>query len=113
MNLIAPAIDFAHLFAGYLGKLNLALRLHEAGHRVRIVIVDPCDHDVRGVAARHRRATRVSRISSIASRSRMPPIATVELRVHPRDTFIATTWWTAHLAHRAAGDASDGDGSST
>jgi hypothetical protein len=29
VNIIAPAIDFAHLFAGYLCKLNLARRLQE------------------------------------------------------------------------------------
>jgi glycosyltransferase involved in cell wall biosynthesis len=101
VNIVAPAIDFAHLFAGYLGKLNLARRLHEAGHRVRIVIVDPCEHDV--AAWRHGIA-RYPGLEDLFDRVEVAYAAdrAVELRVHPRDTFIATTWWTAHLAHRAA-----------
>ena len=41
VNLLVPTIDLAHLFGGYIAKFNLARRLAERGHRVRIVTVDP------------------------------------------------------------------------
>ena len=41
VNLLIPTIDLRHLFGGYIAKFNLARKLAEAGHRVRIVTVDP------------------------------------------------------------------------
>src|ERR1035437_3509999 len=41
INLLIPTVDVAHFFGGYIGKFNLARRLAESGHRVRIVTVDP------------------------------------------------------------------------
>jgi hypothetical protein len=41
INLLIPTIDLRHLFGGYIAKFNLARKLAEAGHRVRIVTVDP------------------------------------------------------------------------
>jgi hypothetical protein len=101
VNLITPAIDFQHLFAGYIGKLNLALRLSDAGHAVRLVIVDPCDHDP---SAWRRAIAYYPGLESLFDRVEVAYAADreVELAVHPKDAFIATTWWTAHLAHRAA-----------
>src|SRR5262249_51662804 len=92
---------FAHLFAGYLGKLNLARRLAEVGRRVRIVIVDPSDDDRE---AWRRGIARYPGLEDLFDRVEVAHAADrgAELRVHPRDTFIATTWWTAHIAHRAA-----------
>lgn len=103
VNLLAPAMDFAHLFAGYLGKLNLALRLVDAGHRVRLVIVDPCEHDPR---AWRRAIARYPGLERLFDRVEVAYAADRDqvLAVHPRDAFIATTWWTAHLAERARRD---------
>ncbi len=103
VNLLAPAIDFAHLFAGYLGKLHLALRLAEAGERVRVVIVDRCDFDP---SAWRRALSRYPGLETLLDRVEVTDAAdrSEALAVHPRDAFIATTWWTAHLAHRALRD---------
>jgi hypothetical protein len=101
VNVIAPAIDFAHLFAGYVGKLQLALRLTDAGHRVRIVIVDPCDHDPaawrRDIACYPGLEALFDRVEVFYAADRA-----AALDVSRADAFIATTWWTAHLADRAA-----------
>ncbi len=101
VNLVAPAIDFAHLFAGYVGKLQLAQRLADVGHRVRIVIVDPCDHDP---VAWRRGIRRYPGLEELFERIEVRYAAErdVPLDVHPEDAFIATTWWTAHLADRVA-----------
>ena len=103
VNVLTPAIDFAHLFAGYLGKLHLARRLADAGQRVRLVIVDPCDVDPpawRATLARYPGLeTLLDRVEIAAAADRAEPLA-----VHPRDAFVATTWWTAHLAHAAGRD---------
>ena len=102
MNLLTPAIDFQHLFAGYLGKLNLALRLTDAGHTVRLVIVDPCDYDPvawrRAIADYPGLERFFERVEIVDAADRQ-----VGLPVHPRDAFIATTWWTAHLARPGRG----------
>jgi hypothetical protein len=101
VNLIAPAIDFAHLFAGYVGKLQLALRLTDSGHRVRIVIVDPCDHDA---AAWRRDIARYPGLEDLFDRVEVLYAADRErpVEMSPADAFVATTWWTAHIADRAA-----------
>ena len=41
VNLLVPTIDLEHFFGGYIAKFNLARRLAERGHRVRMVTVDP------------------------------------------------------------------------
>ena len=100
VNLLTPAIDFAHLFAGYLGKLHLALRLADAGRRVRLVIVDPCAFDP---PAWRRALARYPGLETLLDRVEVTYAAdrSCALAVHPRDAFIATTWWTAHVVHQA------------
>lgn len=100
VNLLVPTIDQKYLFGGYITKLNLARCLAEAGYRVRIVILDPGEfqpwvwkHQLRaydGLA----RLFEIVEIASCSDRSR-------PLEVSPADAFIATTWWTAHVAHEA------------
>ncbi|HQX08903.1 MAG TPA: glycosyltransferase [Thermoflexales bacterium] len=100
INLIIPGIDLKHLFGGYIGKLNLARRLAERGHRVRIVLVDYCDYlpslwetQIRKYQGLEHLFERVE-VANQFDRS-------IPLPVSPRDRFIATTWWTAHIAHDA------------
>jgi len=102
-NLIVPSIDFRYLFGGYIGKLNLALQLQKSGYAVRLVIVDWCDynptlwrHQIRGYQDL---AGFFDKIEVTYQFDRETP-----LRVSPNDRFIATTWWTAHIADRAVGD---------
>jgi len=102
VNLLIPEIDFAHLFGGYLAKLHLADRLVRRGRRVRLVMVDRCEPDLPA----WREAIRAwpgldglfERVEVAACHDRSRPLA-----VNPADAWVATTWWTAHIAHRAAG----------
>lgn len=105
INLLIPAIDFKYLFGGYITKLNLARCLAESGARVRIVIVDKCDYlpavwrqQLRAYDGIERLLDQVD-IACCFDRSQ-------PLEVSPNDSFIATTWWTAHIARQAVLDMS-------
>ena len=99
INLLIPAIDLDHFFGGYIAKFNLAGKLAQSGHRVRIITVDPnrtLEDDWR------------ARIESYAGLARIFETVEVEfgrdgpslIEFSPRDRFVATTWWTAHIAER-------------
>lgn len=99
INLLIPTIDLRHLFGGYIAKFNLARKLAEAGHRVRIVTVDPTPplpDDWRSqVEAYSGLGGAMSRVEVAFAREQ----GTVG--INPRDRFIATTWWTAYHAREA------------
>jgi glycosyltransferase involved in cell wall biosynthesis len=99
INVLVPTFDLRHLFAGYIGKLNLARRLAERGHRVRVVTVDPV-----GALPRSWRAD-VEAYSGLAGLFERVEVAfgreAQGLEVSREDAWVASTWWTAHIAHRA------------
>lgn len=99
LNLLIPTIDLRYFFGGYITKLALAQRLAERGSNVRIVVVDHCKYD----RENWRRQLGGFNLGSIFddvefayAYDRSKP-----LDIHPADAFIATTWWTAHIASRA------------
>jgi glycosyltransferase involved in cell wall biosynthesis len=99
VNLLIPTIDLGHFFGGYIGKFNLARRLAEHGHRVRIVTVDP----VGPLPGDWRR--QIERFGGLGGMFDQVEVAfgreSHALEVSRRDAFVATTWWTAHIAHAA------------
>jgi glycosyltransferase involved in cell wall biosynthesis len=100
VNLLVPTIDLEHFFGGYIAKLNLARRLADRGLRVRLVTVDPTPplpRSWRRQVESYRGLTGLfDRLEVSFGREQAP------LEVSHEDRFIATTWWTAHLAHNAA-----------
>jgi glycosyltransferase involved in cell wall biosynthesis len=99
INILLPTIDLRHLFGGYIAKFNLARKLAEAGHRVRIVTVDPTPElpeDWR---------EQVESYSGLAGAMGTIEVAFAreqgEVVIGPRDRFVATTWWTAYHAREA------------
>ena len=99
VNLLIPTIDLDHFFGGYIGKLNLARRLAERGARVRIVTVDP----VGPLPGSWRQ-----RLESYSGLGGLFDGVEVEfgresagLEVSRSDRFVASTWWTAHVARSA------------
>jgi glycosyltransferase involved in cell wall biosynthesis len=101
VNLLIPTIDLSHFFGGYIAKLNLARRLAERGRRVRLVTVDetpPLPPSWRRTISSYEGLEGVFDRVEVAFAREDPA-----LEVSPSDQFIATTWWTAHLAHTAAG----------
>jgi glycosyltransferase involved in cell wall biosynthesis len=102
VNLLIPTVDLEHLFAGYIGKFNLARRLAERGARVRIVTVDPTPPLPRGWG---RRLESYEGLAGLTDRveivfGRESP----GIEASSSDAFVVTTWWTAHIARRALQD---------
>jgi len=98
--MLVPTIDLDHFFGAYIGKFNLARRLAEHGLRVRIVAVDP----TRLPDTWRDQIRRYEGLNSLLDKVEIefaPDRELLRLEVNPLDTFVATTSWTAHLAHRA------------
>jgi hypothetical protein len=99
INILIPTIDLDHLFGGYIGKLNLAARLANRGERVRIVTVDPVG------PLPSSWAQRLEAYSGLAGLLDRVEVAfgreSPGVEVSRSDRFVATTWWTAHIAHNA------------
>jgi glycosyltransferase involved in cell wall biosynthesis len=99
-NLLLPTIELRHLFGGYITKFNLARKLAERGARVRIVTVDPTPSLPRSwreqVESYAGLRGLFDQVEVAFGRDHDSP-----LEVNPDDAFVATTWWTAHIAHAA------------
>jgi Glycosyl transferase family 2 len=107
INLLIPTFDLTHLFGGYIAKFNLARRLAERGARVRIVTVDPVGPLPSSWTERVESYSGLERLFERVEFAFGREAAGLE--VSTADRFIATTWWTAHIAHDAA-RAVGGDG---
>ncbi|GAC1440335.1 MAG: hypothetical protein NVSMB51_19520 [Solirubrobacteraceae bacterium] len=99
VNLLIPTIDLEHLFGGYIAKFNLARRLAELGMRVRIVTVDPCAPLPPDWQAQ------LASYSGLGGLFERVEVAFGReggaLEVSREDRFVATTWWSAHIADAA------------
>jgi hypothetical protein len=99
VNILIPTIDLEHFFGGYIAKLNLARRLSARGLRVRIVTVDPVGplpRDWKRQVESYSGLAGVFDAVEVAFGRESPG-----LEVSRDDAFVASTWWTAHIAHRA------------
>jgi|GEM_PF-512066 len=100
INILIPTIDMNILFGGYIGKLNLARRFAACGYSVRIIIVDKCDFvpvDMDGLLSdASPLAAEYSKITFQYCFDRDH-----EVVMNPDDIVVASTWWTAHIAHAA------------
>ncbi len=101
VNLLLATIDFDLLFGGYIGMFNLALKLRRDGHALRIVLLDETDVQLatwRDKIARYPGLGHLFDEVELAYRyDRSLP-----LDVSPDDGFVATSGWSAHVAHKAA-----------
>jgi glycosyltransferase involved in cell wall biosynthesis len=99
INILIPTIDLDHFFGGYIAKLNLARRLADYGERVRIVTVDPVGplppSWPRTLEAYSGLTGLLDRVEVVFGRE------SPAVEVSRSDSFIATTWWTAHVAREA------------
>ncbi len=99
INLLIPTIDLAHTFGGYIAKLNLARRLAERGARVRVITVDHTGALERGWK---RRLESYSGLAGLFDRVEVEfGRESQGIEVSREDRFVASTWWTAHVANQA------------
>ncbi|MEK6277758.1 MAG: glycosyltransferase [Actinomycetota bacterium] len=100
VNLLIPTIDLGHFFGGYIAKFNLARKLAEAGLQVRVAAVDEPFYlpaDWRRDIERFQGLEGIMDLIEVElAHDRSKP-----LTVSPDDRFVATTWWTAHVARHA------------
>jgi glycosyltransferase involved in cell wall biosynthesis len=99
INILIPTIDLDHFFGGYIAKFNLAAKLVAAGERVRLVTVDPV-----GPLPADWRATIESYSGLHGLFGRIEVVFGREssaIGVARGDRFVASTWWTAHIADHA------------
>jgi hypothetical protein len=101
VNVLIGLLDFRYVFGGYITVFHLARRLLDAGHRIRLVIVDECEY--RPDLWRQQFKT-LPGLEDFTDRSEVIYAydRAVPVEVHPGDRFLATSWWTAHIAHKAA-----------
>lgn len=102
INLLIPEIDFRTFYGGYIAKFNLAQKLMDKGFKVRFVMLDPCKVDEsawRDMVAQYDGIENIfDQVEYAYCYDRSKP-----LKVSPHDKIIATTWWTAYVAHDMAG----------
>lgn len=109
VNVLIPAFDLEHFFGGYIGKLNLALRLARRGLRVRVVATDPAS-----MLPRDWERARVAVESYEGLDGFFDEVEVAlgrelgGLEVSRDDRFVASTWWTAHIAHAALAELDGG-----
>lgn len=101
VNLLTSTVDFKYFFGGYIGVFSFALKLHQQGLNVRLVLTDPTDFNLPLWKKEIKKYPGLEdffehvAVAYVYDRS-------VGLDAHPDDRFIASSWWTAHIAHRAS-----------
>ncbi len=104
VNLLVPTIDLDHFFGGYIAKFNLARRLAEHGLATRLVTTDPTPPLPADWKARIESYSQLGglfeKVEVCFARDGREPF-----RTSLSDRYVATTWWTAHVAARLAKDA--------
>lgn len=107
-NLLISEINPEYVFGGYIAMFNFAQRLAEEGAHVRIVVVDrstlpiqECKALISGVLASNKLDKKIE-ICFQSDRQYC-------LWINPLDVFIATSCWTAHIAHEACKELNQSD----
>lgn len=102
LNILVPTLNPTEIFAGIATALDIGLGLAARGHHVRFIATDlplsspgtsrsfvlgrlPRTQDMQGVA------DRISLYCGVQSET---------LSLHPDDMFMATAWWSAHVAEK-------------
>ncbi|WP_243370849.1 glycosyltransferase [Geotalea sp. SG265] len=101
INVLLPSLDPANFFGGYIGMFNFAKKFAEAGYSVRIVITDQdkiCSANLDKIKTHDQSLNQfLSKVEFVACYD-----SEQILSISDDDIFVATSWWTAHIAHEAA-----------
>ena len=100
INILIPTIDFKYFFGGYIAKFNFAKQIASKGNDVRIIIVDWCDF---------KPTEWKKEIINYSGLENFFDLVEIKygfnrkdlIQISKEDVFVATTWWTAHIANEA------------
>lgn len=100
INIIMSKIDPPNFFGGYIAMFNLARKIFEVGNRVRILLSDQREiiaEDIKKISYHD------SSLAEFLSKAEFLPFYDAEnsVSISSEDVFVATSVWTAHLAHEA------------
>ena len=101
INILIPEMEFRHVFGGYIAMFNLGLILSDMGHRARFILLDQVTLDKEELRKNFGEYQGLedllarTEVVCAGDRSKKVPVS-------PEDVFMATTWWTAYVAHKAA-----------
>jgi hypothetical protein len=99
VNVVHLAIDFKHFFGGFIAIFNLARRLGERGHRMRLIVLEDPElpADWRGQLAGYEGLGELAaelEVAFVANRAQA-------IEASPHDALIATSWAAAHVSAAA------------
>lgn len=100
INFLISRLDPANFFGGYLAMFNFAKKFSEIGYSVRILLTDQKEiiesdlEKVRNHDVNLRDFLTNAEFMTCYSSEQIIPISR-------EDIFVATSWWTAHIAHEA------------
>ncbi|MFZ2096347.1 MAG: glycosyltransferase [Anaerolineales bacterium] len=101
INFVMATVDFNYIFGGYLAMFNLAKKIGQFDHKIRIVIVEPCDYKPNEWRKKIQAYPGLEDLFDFVETSYHYD-RNFPLNVNPEDIFIATSCWTAHIASRTA-----------
>jgi len=98
INVIISIIDFKYFFGGYIGMFNLAKSLVRGGFRVRMIISEECRYEPdvwrQEIKKYEGLEDFFDLVEVVYAFTRAEAI-----EVSRDDVFLATSWWTAHVAN--------------
>jgi hypothetical protein len=101
VNLLVPSLQANHVFGGRIAQLNLALCLARQGLRARVLFLEDAAAPPNWVA-------RIQRYEGLDDFPRHVEVGwagdrSVPVEISADDRFIASSWWSAHIAQAACG----------
>jgi len=100
VNIFLSMLDPANFFGGYIGMFNFAKKFYEIGYSIRIILTDQkeiIESDLEKMKNHDQELkdflTKTEYITSFSSEQVIP--------ISKDDIFVATSWWTAHIAKEA------------
>ncbi|WEK54161.1 MAG: glycosyltransferase [Candidatus Cohnella colombiensis] len=103
VNLLISQIDPQNFFGGYIGMFNLAKKFYELGYLIRILMTDQSEFSKENLDQIKNHDGRLKTFLTDAEFQTCYSFEQ-EVKISESDIFIATSWWTAHLASEATNE---------
>jgi len=101
VNFFLACLDPANFFGGYIGMFNFAKKISDLGYSIRIVLTDQKEINQSDLA---KVQSHDPSLKHFLTNVEYSPCFDEEqpLTISLDDLCVATSWWTAHIAHEAA-----------